>query len=253
MVKLRNEDQREFEKAKDLIEAGGSDEMGFVRNLFFGRLRLNKVLPYPQSDTAEMKRLRPVMRKLDTFLDLSVNPAWIDRHQRIPKRVISGLGDLGVFGLTVPSVFGGGGYSHTAYCQVLERISRTCASTAVLVGAHQSIGLKAIILSGTDAQKRRFLPKLATGEHLAAFALTEPDAGSDAANVQTTAEFDERAGHWTLNGTKRYITNGALADVMTVMARTVDPTNPDAPGKVTAFIITPDLPSLLALFRRADA
>ncbi|MBI1372507.1 MAG: acyl-CoA dehydrogenase [Phycisphaera sp.] len=241
MVRLNSHDQREMDKAKDLIDTGPTTEMGFVRNLFFGRLRLDKVLPYPVQDEAEAKRTKSLLRKLDVFLDLSVNPDWIDRHQEIPDRVIRGLASLGVFGMTVPQEYGGGGFSHTGYCRALERISRTCASTAVLVGAHQSIGLKAIVLMGTEEQKQRFLPKLASGEELAAFALTEPEAGSDAANVQTTAVLEPGSDHWTLNGSKKFITNGALAKVMTVMARTPDPANPGR-TKVTAFIVTPDLP-----------
>ena len=94
---------------------------------------------------------------------------------------------MGVLGMTVPHEYGGGGFSHTAYCRVLEHLAQHCGSTAVLVGAHQSIGLKALLLMGTEQQKREFLPALARGEKLAAFCLSEPEVGSDAANVQTTA------------------------------------------------------------------
>jgi len=111
-----------------------------------------------------------------------------------------------------------------------------------MVGAHQSIGLKALVLNGTEQQKQRWLPDLASGRKLAAFALTEPEAGSDAANVQTQARLSDDGKHWILNGEKKYITNGALAGMMTVMARTPIENNGKVKDKVTAFIVTPDMP-----------
>jgi alkylation response protein AidB-like acyl-CoA dehydrogenase len=145
-------------------------------------------------------------------------------------------------GMTVPREYGGGGFSHTSYCRVLEHVSQWCASTAVLIGAHQSIGLKALVLMGTEEQKREFLPDLAVGKKLAAFCLSEPEVGSDAANVQTLAAPSPDGTHWILNGEKKYATNAALASVMTVMARTPITENGKTRDKVTAFIVTPDLP-----------
>jgi alkylation response protein AidB-like acyl-CoA dehydrogenase len=145
---------------------------------------------------------------------------------------------MGVLGLTVPREYGGGGFNHTSYCRVLEHVAKHDTSTAVLIGAHQSIGLKALMLSGTEEQKKQFLPDLASGKKLAAFCLSEPEVGSDAANVQTHAELSEDGSHWILNGHKRYATNAALAGFMTVMAKT----RVGDKEKVTAFIVTPDLP-----------
>src|SRR5205085_8404914 len=135
----------------------------------------------------EFARVHELLARLGEFLKAEVDADRIDAEERIPQHVIDGLGRLGVLGMTVPKEYGGGGLSHTAYCRVLERISAHCASTAVLVGAHQSIGLKALVLMGTPEQKANFLPRLARGEILAAFCLSEPEVGSDAANVQTTA------------------------------------------------------------------
>src|SRR5207248_6545619 len=127
--------------------------------------------------------------------------------------------------------------------RVLERVSRYCASTAVMVGAHQSIGLKALVLMGTEAQKREFLPDLAAGRKLSAFCLSEPEVGSDAANVQTTARLNEDGSHWMLNGEKKFATNAALAGMMTVMAKTpITDNKGKTKDKVTAFLVTPDLP-----------
>ena len=242
MVKLNEQDQQQLEKAKDLMEAGPDEDMGFVRSLFFGRLRLDKVLPYPRQDPDEAVRTDDLLAELDSFLSRHVDPDRIDAEEQVPPTVIDGLAELGVLGLTVPRRYGGGGFSHAAYCRVLERVSRTCASTAVLIGAHQSIGLKALLLNGTEPQKKRWLPDLASGKKLAAFCLTEPEAGSDAANVQTTARLSNDGQHWIINGEKKFATNAALAGFMTVMARTRSADNGHKKDKVTAFIVTPDLP-----------
>src|SRR5690606_37393667 len=117
----------------------------------------------------------------------------------------------------------GFGLSATAYARVMQELAAIDSSLAVTVGAHQSIGLKGILLFGTEAQKKKYLPRLATGEHVAAFALTEPGAGSDAASITTRAELSEDGEHYVLNGSKIWITNGGFADVFTVFARTSAP------------------------------
>jgi len=233
-------DQEQFEKAKDLIETAPPKELGFIKSLFFGRLKSEQLFPYPQQDATERQRTDELIARVDDFLKANVDPDRIDAEERIPQDVIDGLGKLGVLGMTVPTEFGGGGFSHTAYCRVLEHIAQHCTSTAVLVGAHQSIGLKALMLMGTDAQKREFLPALARGEKLAAFCLSEPEVGSDAANVQTTARRD--GDDWIITGQKKFATNAALAGFMTVMAKTPVTENGRTRDKVTAFIVTPDLP-----------
>jgi alkylation response protein AidB-like acyl-CoA dehydrogenase len=244
MVQLSKRDQEQMEKAKDFMAptAGAGDTPSLMRSMFFGRLPLSTILPYPSPDPAEAAQVDRLIADVDTFMDEHVDPDLIDAEERIPQHVIDGLGALGVMGMTVPKDYGGLGLSHTGYCRVLERIGQRCASTAVLVGAHQSIGLKAIVLNGTDEQKRRYLPDLAAGRTIAAFALTEPGAGSDAANVQTTAIPSADGSHFVINGEKKYITNGALAGVMTVLARTPVEVDGAIKHKVTAFIVTPDTP-----------
>jgi len=241
MRKLSRADQEQFEKAKDLIESE-SKEIGYMKSLFFGRLDSDKVLPYPQQDADEARRTDELIARLDTFLKQEVNADRIDAEERIPHDVIDGLGRLGVMGMTVPTEYGGGGFSHTAYCRVLEHVARHCTSTAVLIGAHQSIGLKALMLMGTTEQKQQFLPSLARGEKIAAFCLSEPEVGSDAANVQTSARLSDDGSCWILNGQKKYATNAALAGFMTVMASTPVTEDGKTRNKVTAFIVTPDLP-----------
>lgn len=242
MPTLKRADQEQLEKAQDLLGPEVPHELGFVKSLFFGRIKPEKILPYPKQDPAEAERTEAFIAKVDAFLKTHVDPDEIDAAERIPQDVIDGLAELGVLGMTVPTEYGGLGFSHTAYCRVLEHISAHCASTAVLVGAHQSIGLKALLLMGAEAQKQQFLPDLAAGRKLAAFCLSEPEVGSDAANVQTTARLSEDGSHWILNGQKRYATNAAIAGMMTVMAKTPVSENGKTRDKVTAFIVTPDLP-----------
>jgi alkylation response protein AidB-like acyl-CoA dehydrogenase len=142
--------------------------------------------------------------------------------------------------MTAPPSYGGRGFSQLGYIKIMEVIGGHCASTAVFVNAHHSIGIRALLLFGNEIQKQTWLPDLVAGRKLGAFALTEPAAGSDAANVQTTATPTADGSAYLLNGEKRYITNGAIAQVLTVMARTPVPGTSET--KVTAFLVTPDMP-----------
>ena len=153
-------------------------------------------------------------------------------------------------GMTAPKEFGGRGFSQSAYCRVMEVIGGHCSSTAIFVNAHHSIGIRALLLFGTRAQQERWLPPLIKGEKLAAFALTEKEAGSDASNVQTIATPSEDGRTYRMTGTKRYITNGGIADVLTVMARTPDPKGGDS--KVTGFLVSPDMPGFEIVNARMD-
>ncbi len=134
MPTFKRADQEEMEKAKDLLEGAVPQEAGFAKSLFFGRLRLDKVLPYPRQSQADAARTLDMIQKVDAFLKAHVDPVKIDREEQIAPEVIQGLADLGVLGLTVPPEFGGAGFNHTAYCKVLEHVSQWCASTAVLIG-----------------------------------------------------------------------------------------------------------------------
>src|SRR2546421_7484893 len=197
-------------------------------------------MPYPRIPAAQQTELDDTLAELRKFLNEHLDPAEIDRQADIPRDVIDGLGRVGVLGATAPKEVGGHEFSQMANCKILEEIGRHCASTSVFVNAHHSIGIRALLLFGTAEQKQRWLPKLVTGEQLGAFALTEKEAGSDAANVQMTATPSEDGSHYILNGEKRYITNAAIGQVLTVMARTPVP---GKPGKdaITAFLVTPDM------------
>ncbi len=240
MNKLEEQRQKEIQQAEELLFAG-PQALGFAKGLFQGRFVADWVMPYPSIQTAEQVELDHTLQELRRFLDEHLDAAEIDRQADIPRSVIDGLGRIGVLGMTAPKEYGGHGFSQMANCKVLEEIGRCCASTSVFVNAHHSIGIRALLLFGTHEQKQKWLPKLVTGEQLGAFALTEKEAGSDAGNVQTTATPSEDGSYFTLNGEKRYITNTAIAQVLTVMARTPVP---GKPGKdaITAFLVTPDMP-----------
>jgi alkylation response protein AidB-like acyl-CoA dehydrogenase len=240
MNKLDAQRQKEIQQAEELL-FGGPQALGFAKGLFQGQFVADWVMPYPRIQAAEQTVLDNTLRELREFLEAELDAPAIDRQADIPRSVIDGLGRIGVLGMTAPKEYGGHGFSQMANCKVLEEIGRRCASTSVFVNAHHSIGIRALLLFGTHEQKQQWLPKLVTGEQLGAFALTEKEAGSDAANVQMKATPSEDGSHYILNGEKRYITNTAIAQVLTVMARTP---MPGQPGKeaITAFLVTPDMP-----------
>ena len=247
MNKIDIERQKEIQQAEELLFAG-PQALGFAKGLFQGRFVSDWVMPYPRLPAEQQTELDQALAELREFLDAKLDPAAIDRQADIPREVIDGLGRVGVLGMTAPKAFGGRGFTQMANCQVLEEIGSRCGSTSVFVNAHHSIGIRALLLFGTHEQKQRWLPKLVTGEELGAFALTEKEAGSDAANVQMTARPSEDGSHFILNGEKRYITNAAIAQVLTVMARTPVP-NSDKTA-ITAFLVTPDMPGFEMLEKR---
>src|SRR5437588_6938987 len=225
MNKLDAQRQKDIQQAEELLFAG-PQALGFAKGLFQGHFVSDWVMPYPRIPAAQQIELDETLTELRQFLDEHLDPAEIDRQADIPRDVIDGLGRVGVLGATAPKEVGGHEFSQMANCRILEEIGRHCASTSVFVNAHHSIGIRALLLFGTREQKQRWLPKLVTGEWLGAFALTEREAGSDAANVQTTATPSADGSHYILNGEKRYITNAAIAQVLTVMARTPVPGKP---------------------------
>ena len=229
----------QLRQAEELLFSGPSTS-GFAKALFRGEFRGEALFPYPELLEGERHAVEQAVSEVKAFAEAHIDAAAIDREAEIPSSVIQGLAELGVLGMAAPVDLGGRGFSQMGYCRIMEVIGGHCAATAVFVNAHHSIGLRALVLFGTLEQKALWLPPLARGEKLGAFALTEEQAGSDASNVQTTAQPSEDGQTYIVNGTKRYITNGAIADVLTVMARTPDPRGGEC--KVTAFLVTPDMP-----------
>lgn len=215
------------------------DKPSFAKELFLGRLRMDLIDPFPVEPPACRAEGDAFLARLTPFLVEKVDAERIDREGEIPTEVIAGLKQLGAFGLTIPKEYGGLGLTKSSYNRIIEMVAAHCANTATLLSAHQSIGVpQPLKLFGTEEQKKKYLPRLARGE-ISAFALTEPDAGSDPANMTTHAELSADGSHWILSGEKLWCTNGTIADLMVVMAQTPPKIAPDGSKKkqISAFIV----------------
>ncbi|HEY7369833.1 MAG TPA: acyl-CoA dehydrogenase family protein, partial [Thermoanaerobaculia bacterium] len=212
-----------------------------VRALFAGHVPEDLLFPYPEVSAEERETVDAFLDSLRSFAKDHIDSRRIDKEHTIPREVIEGLAGLGAFGMTIPEEYGGYGFSATAYCRVTEEIGTLDASIGILIGGHQSIGMKGLLLFGTEEQKKRWLPDLASGKMIAAFALTEPEAGSDAASIKTTAEYDAATDTFVLNGSKHWISNGGIAEFFTVFAKDVKLEAKDEHRRITAFAVTKDL------------
>lgn len=189
----------------------------FAKSLFLGEICEQLVFPWPEPEAGEQQRIRQLnaaAREIGSRMD----HREIERKRWIGDRTIRELGEAGLCGLYVDERYGGQGLSQTGYARVFETFAQIDATLSIVLGVHQSIGFKGIAMFGTDEQKERFLPDLASGRKLAGFALTEPEAGSDAYEIKSRA-VQQPDGSWVLNGEKRYIGNGSKGDVFTAFAR----------------------------------
>ena len=198
----------------------------FAKSLFLGEIHEELVFPFPKPDPDEQDRVRSLIRALR---EMPYDPRKIEEDRWIGDDTIREMGERGLLGLYVPEEYGGQGLSQTGYCRVSEAFAELDGTLSVIMGVHQSIGMKGIVLFGSDEQKARFLPDLASGRKLAAFALTEPAAGSDVKGIQTRAE-RQSDGSWRLDGMKHYIGNGSKAGVLVTFAKTGE-------DEYTAFIV----------------
>ncbi|PSN49598.1 Acyl-CoA dehydrogenase family member 9 [Blattella germanica] len=208
----------------------------FAKNLFLGKFDYN-VLTYPEVLSKEqLQTLNEMVDPIEKFFS-EVDSKKIDAEAQISKEVLDQLKSLGLFGQQIPEEYGGLGLTATEFCRLGEIISLD-GSIAVTLNAHQSIGLKGLLLAGNEEQKQRYLSRLASGELIAAFCLTEAGSGSDAGSIQTRATLSEDKKHWILNGTKIWISNGGIADFFTVFARTeIEDHKGEKRDAITAFIV----------------
>uniref|UniRef100_A0A8C0NA71 Complex I assembly factor ACAD9, mitochondrial n=1 Tax=Canis lupus familiaris TaxID=9615 RepID=A0A8C0NA71_CANLF len=212
----------------------------FAKQLFLGKIEKKEVFPFPEVSQDELNEINQFVGPLEKFFTEEVDSERIDREGKIPNETLEKLKNLGLFGMQVPEEYGGLGLSNTMYARLGEIIGLD-GSIAVTLAAHQAIGLKGIILAGNKEQKAKYLPRLASGEHIAAFCLTEPTSGSDAASIKTRATLSEDKKHYILNGSKIWITNGGIANVFTVFAKTqVVDSDGSVKDKITALIVERD-------------
>src|SRR5215211_2909891 len=190
----------------------------FAKSLFAGEIHEELVFPWPEPDPGEQDKIRALNASLRELAAEKIDPREIEERRWLGDDVVRELGERGLCGLYVPEEYGGQGLSQTGYARVFETFAQIDATLSIVMGVHQSIGFKGIHLYGTPEQKERFLPDLAAGRKLAGFALTEPEAGSDAYHVRSRA-VRQADGSWLLNGEKRYIGNGSKGDVFTTFAR----------------------------------
>jgi alkylation response protein AidB-like acyl-CoA dehydrogenase len=209
-----------------------------VAELFMGHFRTDLIDPYPLQDPKDKAIGDEFLGRLETFLKANLDPDEVDRTGDLPKKVIDGLAKLGCWGMKIPKQYGGLGLSQINYNRAVALVASYCGSTAVWLSAHQSIGVpQPLKLFGSEAQKKKYFPMFAKGA-ISAFALTEPGVGSDPAQMTTTAEPSADGKTWTINGSKLWCTNGLVADVMVVMARTPSKmVNGKEKKQITAFIV----------------
>lgn len=236
-------DRKLLEQAEEWLGAEPT-KMGPVKNIFWGNLKEEFYFPYPLADAREQAECDQLLARLDEYLTKEHPAIQIDQDQEIPRWVIDRLFQLGVLGMTIPKEYGGLGMGITSYNRVLERIGFSCGSTAVMVSAHQSIGCKAVMLFGTEEQKKLWLPRLAK-DWLSAFCLSEPNVGCDAGGQETRCERGPD-GDYILNGEKKWATSGAISGLFTVMAKqkVTDPKTGKETERVTALVCHPDMPGI---------
>jgi len=214
--------------------------ISFMRSLCAGEIEEDVLFPYPTLADDERETLTAVVEAVDAVLDGRAEDfrSW-DVAGEMPVDFIQELREFGLFGLVIPEAYGGMDFGSMAYSRTVQQVARHDASVAVTIGAHSSIGMRGLKLYGTPEQQERYYPALASGEMIAAFCLTEAEAGSDAASIKTRA--DEKADHFLLNGSKIWVTNGGIADFFTVFAKTGDA---EARSKLSALIVTRDMPGV---------
>ncbi|XP_077645641.1 very long-chain specific acyl-CoA dehydrogenase, mitochondrial isoform X1 [Lonchura striata] len=223
-------------KAQKSLEESKS----FAVGMFLGRLNAEQVFPYPSVLTEEQEQtLRELVGPLSRFFEEVNNPFKNDALEKVEDETMKGLKELGAFGLQVPLEFGGLGLNNTQYARLVQIVGQHDLGVGITLGAHQSIGFKGLLLYGTPPQKEKYLPRLATGEWMAAFCLTEPGSGSDAASIRTRATPSPCGSFWTLDGEKIWISNGGLAELFTVFAQTPvrDERSGESRDRITAFLV----------------
>ncbi len=216
----------------------------FTRGVFQGEIREDLIFPFPTPSAEDKEALTQILDAFRSWAADTLDPAKLDHDGKFPDAVRQGMAELGLMGLNIPEQYGGFGASSLVFNRVFGEIGAHDASLAVYFGAHQSIGIKGIILFGTEAQKQQWLPRCASGELVGAFCLTEAGSGSDAQAMRTTAVPAADRKSYTLNGTKIWISNAGYAGVLTVFAKVPVTIDGKEKQRVTAFIVDAKSPGI---------
>ncbi len=212
-------------------------ENSFMKSLFLGDIREDLIFPYPQMDKDTASTVQMVLDSIHRFAQDKVHSTEWDLKGEMPIEVIRQVAELGLMGIAVEEAYGGLGLPQSGYSRVMQEIARVDGSLVTTLMAHQSIGYKAVVLFGTDEQKKRYLPHLASGEWIASYCLTEPGSGSDAASIKTRAMLSPDGKTYTINGSKIWITNGAIARFMTIFAQTEVVEGGKKKDKISCFVV----------------
>ncbi|XP_030648509.1 very long-chain specific acyl-CoA dehydrogenase, mitochondrial [Chanos chanos] len=227
-------------KARAERKTQTAESKSFAVNMFKGQISTEQVFPFPSVLNEEQSQfLQELVPPVSKFFHEVNDPMKNDALEKVEDHTMEGLKEMGAFGLQVPAELGGLGLNNTQYARLVEIVGMHDLGVGITLGAHQSIGFKGILLFGNQAQREKYLPKLASGETMAAFCLTEPASGSDAASIKTTAVRSPCGQYYTLNGGKIWISNGGLAEIFTVFAKTPmkDEKTGEMKDKITAFIV----------------
>lgn len=240
-------------KALELAESSRESEWvfpSFAAELFKGKLRWDLILPFPEQSASDKKVGDELLVKVEKVLKAHIDPDKVDRTGDVPKEALKAMADLGLFAMKIPKEYGGLGLTQVNYNRVCHLVASYCASTSVWLSAHQSIGVpQPLLLFGTEEQKKKYFPMFVKGA-ISAFALTEPDVGSDPAKMKTKGIPSEDGKHFILNGEKLWCTNGPAADVLVVMAQTPSKTvNGRERQQITAFIVEKSMPGIEMVHR----
>lgn len=252
LVSSSSPDNEQKRQALEITEEAREKYLqpSFAGQLFMGNFDPSSLLPFPLQGEEDKKIGDEVIDRLMNYLTTNLDPEEVDATRTIPKEVIEEMSKMGIFALKIPKEYGGLGFSQTNYGRLVMKVASYCGATAVLISAHQSIGVpQPLKLFGTEAQKKKFLPRFRTGS-ISAFALTEPDVGSDPAQMSTEAKLSEDGKFYLLNGTKLWCTNGTIADVIVVMARTAPKIVKGKEKKqISAFILEMNTPGVEIVHR----
>lgn len=242
-----------LEEAMEVTEEAREKEYrlpSFGSQLFMGIFNEKMLFPFPEQDPQDKKIGDEFIEKLTTLLTTQLDPDKVDATREIPKPVIEEMAKLGVFAMKIPKQYDGLGFSNTNYNRAVMKVASYCGATAVLISAHQSIGVpQPLRLYGTEEQKKKFLPRFRKGS-ISAFALTEPEVGSDPARMSSEAKLSEDGKYYILNGEKLWCTNGTIADIIIVIAKTAPKIiKGKEKQQITAFVLEMNTPGVEVVHR----